>query len=479
MSLITFGKLCFLINILTVCAAVAQAEENETGAVMTKLCNFNNTLIDPPDEVGGKYCDCDVENSPPWGIAVVVINCQDHHLQNDIFQGETLPQGTIRLDLSYNKFSSIPNFSGDKLEYLSLRNNNITALADKNFVNISYLMELDLSENGIELINSDAFVGLKILRYLNLAENQIKLIHPNAFSPIIHLEHLVLSHNPLGDFFNNSENDIFLKLGVTPRLNMIELENCSLVQIDLSNGVGLDHIILTSNQLTTIQKLPRALSHLDISDNPIRLMSAKCLPHLSNLQSLTMEDMPYLYRLDEYALFGLPRLTHLNLQGSRNLTTIDPHVFGKNVVLNETDTVLENLILKGTNIRTLNSSLQFAFEQLKTLDLTGTPFNCDCQVQWLKKMNFTTLATCAKPASLRGTDLSKIDFDKLQCKVEKSWIYTVFNVLLVIFLVICVGAVVYLVYRVIRPRQKVQMRKMGVNSPYARVTIEPNQAEHL
>ncbi|XP_062563074.1 leucine-rich repeat neuronal protein 1-like [Armigeres subalbatus] len=479
MSVITFGKLCFLINILTACAAVAQAEENETSAVMTKLCNFNNTLIDPTDEADGKYCDCDVENSPPWGIPVVVINCQDLHLQNSIFQGEILPQSTIRLELSYNKFSSIPYFSGDKLKYLSLRNNKITAVADKNFVNISSLVELDLSENEIELINSDAFVGLKILRYLNLAENEIKVIQPNAFSPFTHLEHLVLSHNPLGDLFKTSDNDIFLKLGVTPRLNIIELENCSLIQIDLSHGVGLDHIVLSSNQLTQVQKLPRALSHLDISNNPIRLMSAKFLPHLSNLQSLTMEDMPVLYKLDEYALFGLPRLIYLNLQGSRNLTTIDAHVFGKNVILNETDTVLEELILKGTHIRTLNSSLKFAFEQLKTLDLTGTPLNCDCQIRWLKEANFTTHATCAKPASLRGTELSEVDMNKLQCKVEKSWIYTVFNVLLVILLVVLVVAAVYLVYLAIRPRQPVQMRKVGANSPYARVTIEPNQAENL
>lgn len=479
MAEITFGKLCFLINILTACAVIVQAQEDDTGAMMTKLCNFDKPLIDPTDDAGGKYCDCDVENSPPWGIPVVIISCQDHHLQNDIFQVELLPQGTIRLDLSYNKFTSAANFTGDKLKYLSLRNNKITTLADKNFVNVSSLLELDLSENEITLINSDAFEGLKILRKLNLAENQITIIQPNAFSPFNHLEHLVLSNNPLGEFFNKSENDVFLKLGVTPRLSVIELENCSLVQIDLSNGVGLDHIILSSNQLTQIQKLPRALSHLDISNNPIRLMSAKLLPHLSNLQSLTMEDMPNLYKLDEYALFGLPRLTHINLQGSRNLSIIDPHVFGKNVVLNETDTVLEELILKGTNIRTLNSSLQFAFEKLKTLDLTGTALNCDCEIRWLKEMSFNTEASCAKPASLRGMQLSEVDVDKLQCKVEKSWIYTMFNVLLVILLIILVIAAVYLVYIAIRPRQQVQMRKVGVNSPYARVTIEPNQAENL
>lgn len=479
MAVIPFGKWCLLINFLTVCAVLILGQEDDTGAVMTKLCNFDRPLIDPTDDTGGKYCDCDVENSPPWGIPVVIINCQDHHIQNDIFQAENLPQGTIRLDLSYNKLASIPTFVGDKLKYLSLRNNAIKALHDKNFVNVSSLLELDLSENEIDLINSDAFDGLKLLRKLNLAENHIKMIQANAFSSAVQLEHLVLSNNPLGDFFNSSENDIFLRLGVTPRLNIIELENCSLVNIDLSNGVGIDHIVLSSNQLTQIQKLPRALAHLDISNNPIRVMTAKLLPHLSNLQSLTMEDMPNLFKLEEYALFGLPRLTHLNLQGSRNLTTIDPHVFGKNVVHNETDTALQELILKGTNIRTMNSSLKFAFEKLQVLDLSGTPLNCDCAIRWMKEMQFSTTASCAKPASLRGQHFSDIDIDKLQCKVEKSWIYMVFNVLLVILLIVLVIVAVYLVYITIRPRQQVQLRKVGVNSPYARVTIEPNQAEHL
>lgn len=488
MAVIMYGKVWLLISVLMVAASgVVRGQESdspaddESSAIVTKLCNFDKPLLDPTDDVGGKFCDCDVENSPPWGIPVVLIDCRDHHLQNAIFQAETLPQGTIRLDMSFNKFGAAPVFVGDKLKYLSLRNNAITDLKDKNFANVIGLVELDLSENEIELINSDAFTGLVTLRQLNLAENKIKVIQSNAFSPLQHLEHLVLSHNPLGGFLNATENDIFLKLGVTPRLAIIELENCSLTMVDLSNGVGLDQIVLSYNQLLHIQKLPKAVTHLDISGNPFKTMSAKFLPHLFHLQHLTMEDMPYLYKLEEYALFGLPRLAHLNLQGSRNLTTFDPHAFGRNVVVNETDTVLEELILKGTSIRTLNSSLQFAFDQLKVLDLTGTPLSCDCNIRWIKDLNVTTHASCTKPASLRGQQLADIDAGRLQCKDEKSWLYTVFNVLLVVLLVVLVGAAVYLVYLAIRPRrQQVQLRnKVGVNSPYARVTIEPNQAENL
>lgn len=482
MAVIMFGKVCLLISVLAASGVVVRGQEQDsTGddVMVTKLCNFEKPLLDPADDAGGKFCDCDVENSPPWGIPVVLIDCRDHHLQNAIFQAEQLPQGTIRLDLSYNKFVSIPDFSGDKLKYLSLRNNAITALKDKNFANVRGLVELDLSENGIELINSDAFTGLVTLRQLNLAENRIKTIQPNAFSPLQHLEHLVLSHNPLGAFLNTTENDIFLKLGVTPRLAVIELENCTLTTIDLSNGVGLDKIILSYNQLLSIQKLPKALTHLDISGNPFKTMSAKFLPHLFHLQHLTMEDMPFLYKLEEYALFGLPRLAHLNLQGSRNLTTIDPHAFGRNVVLNETDTVLQELILKGTSIRTLNSTLQLAFDQLKVLDLTGTPLACDCNIRWLKSLNVTTHASCSKPASLRGQLLADIDADRLPCKEEKSWLYNVFNVLLVVLLVILVIVAIYLVYLAIKPKQVQLRNKVGVNSPYARVTIEPNQAENL
>uniref|UniRef100_A0A8D8FK16 Leucine-rich repeat neuronal protein 1 n=2 Tax=Culex pipiens TaxID=7175 RepID=A0A8D8FK16_CULPI len=488
MAVIMFGKLCLLMSVLTASGVgiVRGQEADSTGndentALVTQLCNFDKPLLDPSDDAGGKFCGCDVESSPPWGIPVVLIDCRDHHLQNAIFRAETLPQGTIRADMSYNKFVEVPLFSGDKLKFLSLRNNAITSLKDKNFANVSGLVELDLSENEIELINSDVFTGLVTLRQLNLAENRITVIQANAFSPLQHLEHLVLSHNPLGAFLNATENDIFLKLGVTPRLSIIELENCSLTVVDLTNGVGLDQIVLSYNQLLSIQKLPKAVTHLDISGNPFKTMSAKFLPHLFHLQHLTMEDMPYLYKLEEYALFGLPRLSHLNLQGSRNLTTFDPHAFGRNVVLNETDAVLQELILKGTSIRTLNSSLLQAFDQLNVLDLTGTPLTCDCNVRWLKTLNVTTHASCTKPMSLRGQQLADIAEDRLQCKEEKSWLYTVFNVVLVVLLVVLVGAAVYLIYLAIRPRrQQVQLRnKVGVNSPYARVTIEPNQAENL
>ncbi|XP_055625973.1 leucine-rich repeat neuronal protein 1-like [Toxorhynchites rutilus septentrionalis] len=471
-----FGKLCLLINILTSFAVIVVGQKDEE---LTKLCNFDKPLIDPAEENGGKYCDCDVENSPPWGIPVVIINCQDHHLQNDIFRAEILPQGSIRLDVSYNKFSSVPNFVGDKLKYLSVRNNVITTLRDKNFANVTSLLELDLSENKITTVSSDVFVGLTLLRKLNLAQNSIATIQGNALSTLMNLEHLVLSNNPLGSLLNTSENDIFLKLGVTPRLNIIELESCSLVNIDLTNGIGLDSVIMSFNQLTQIQKLPKGITHLDVSGNPIRVMTAKFLPHLFNLQILTMEDMPNLYKLDEYALFGLPRLVRLNLQGSRNLTFIDPHAFGKNVILNETDTALEELILKGTNIRTLNSSLQFAFEKITLLDLAGTPLSCDCEIRWLKEFNVSTHASCSKPASLRGQQFSDIDVSQLQCQVEKSWIYTLFNVLLGVLLIVLVIVAGYLVYVTIRPRQQVQLRKVGSSSPYARVTIEPNQAENL
>ncbi|XP_055597172.1 leucine-rich repeat neuronal protein 1 [Uranotaenia lowii] len=483
-----FGKLCLLIIILTASAAVVvpevKAEAREIGAedsvVVTKLCSFDKPLIDPTDESNSKFCDCDVENSPPWGIPVVLINCQDHHFQNAIFQVKILPQGTIRLDLSYNKLTSIPSFVSEKLQYLSVRHNEIASLTDKNFANVTMLLELDISENNIELINSDAFIGLTLLRKLNLAENKIKTIQPNAFSVFSYLEHLILSHNPLGEFLNSSENDIFLRLGVTPRLHNIELENCTITKIDLSSGVGLDNIVLGSNQLFQIPNLPKQLSLLDISDNPIRVMTAKFLPHLHNLQHLIMQDMPNLYKLEEFALFGLPRLTNLNLQGSRNLTVIDPYIFGKNVVLNETDTVLEHLNLKGTSIKTLNSSLEFAFERLAVLDLTGAPLNCDCQLQWIKHLgNATVHGSCTKPMSLRGHQLVDLEQDQFKCKVEKSWVYMMFNVLLVILLIVLVLAAIYLVYIAIRPRQKVQMRKPGSNSPYARVTIEPNQMENL
>uniref|UniRef100_A0A182IT44 LRRCT domain-containing protein n=1 Tax=Anopheles atroparvus TaxID=41427 RepID=A0A182IT44_ANOAO len=448
---------------------------------VSHLCHFEKPLLDPTDTDDDQFCDCDVHNAPPWGLPEVQIDCRKHQIGDDFWQGyEQLPQGTIRLDLSRNALTAVPQLVGDKLRYLRLSQNQITTIPDRVFANLSALHELDLSGNRIEIIGTDALAGLAMIKQIDLSDNLIRTIEVNAFSQFIHLERLILSNNSLGEFFNRTEADLYLRLGVTTRLSSLEMERCNLSDINLGSGVGLQRVLLGHNRLQQLARLPKQLSYLDLSGTPIRSLPAKFLPQLLHLETLILQDMPILYTLEEYALYGLPRLTMLNLQGSRNLSNIHPYLFGQNVVRNESGIALKRLILKGTNIRTLNSSLEVPLENLSLLDIRGAPLRCDCELRWLRELpNVKTLGACVKPSALRGKMFGTVDPHDFQCRAEQSWVYIVFNVVLAVVLLILVAVGIFLIIRAIRPKPHVQLRRVGAASPYARVTIEPNQAEVL
>ncbi|XP_035789099.1 insulin-like growth factor-binding protein complex acid labile subunit [Anopheles albimanus] len=484
---------CLLLSIVgtSVCeeAAIA-AEEGEPQAQslpvpVSHLCNFTKPLLDPTETEDDGYCICNTHNGQPWGIPVVEINCRNRLLTHIFVPGvvEQLPQGTVRLDLSHRELTDVPWLAGSSLHYLHLDHNAITTVPDKVFANLSSLLELHLSGNRIEVLSTDALAGLAMLKLLDLSHNRLRAIELNAFSVPIHLERLILSNNTaLGVFFNRTgESDLFLRLGVTTRLATIELERCNLTDISLTNGAGLERALLGHNRFQQLAQLPKQLTHLDVSGTPIRSLPPKFLPYLLHLDTLIMQDMPTLVMLEAYSLYGLPRLSYLNLQGSRNLTTIHGHLFGQNVVRNETtDAGLKRLVLAGTSIRTLNDSLQVAFESLRVLDLRGAPLYCDCKLRWLREMrNLTTTAMCLKPSSLRRAPFGLVQPHQFECRSEQSWVYTVFNVILGVLLVVGVGVGIYLIVRAIRPGPQVVLRRVGETSPYARVTIEPNLAENL
>lgn len=483
-------KRIVLLFVLLVYVQVLRAQEEDSvdpgtdvpdvRVIVSHLCSFKKPLQDPTDIDGDQYCDCDVENTP-MGLPKVEINCRRHQLGDDFWQEyELLPQGTTRLDLSLNGLTVVPRLSGEQLRYLNIGHNQITTIPDKVFANVSLLEKLDLSRNRIETLTTDALAGLSKLELIDLSGNLIRSIEVNAFSNALQLHQLILSNNSLGTFFTRIEADLYLRLGVTNRLTILEMERCNLTDINLSSGVGLEQAMLGYNPLQQLSKLPKQLAYLDISGTPIRSLSAKFLPHLLHLKTLILQDMPILYTLEEYALYGLPRLTKLNLQGSRNLSTIHPHVFGQNVVRNETDTKLEHLILSGTNIRTLNSTLKFAFENLGLVDMRGAPLRCDCQLRWLRELpKLKTLGLCVKPNAVRGKPFGMVESNQFQCRAEQFWIYTVFNVLLAILLIVLLSIGIFLIVRAIRPKPHVQLRMVGATSPYARVTIEPNRAEVL
>lgn len=345
---------------------------------------------------------------------------------------------------------------------------------------------MDLSYNRILDIHQDSFQHLQLLHFLDLSGNRLKTLPQNIFSGLINLSILKMSFNlNLGlsfsmDISNTSQTDIYMHYGLTPKVSVLAMEYCNISHINLENGVNLEEVYLGFNNITQLRSLrfPRGVKKLDVSGNKMLVLTAKCLPHLFSLQELVMEDMPHLSFLDEYALFDLPKLKILNFQGSQNLSFIHPFVFGRNVVSNTTDMVLEKVNLRGCNLKTLNSSLAIPFDRVKEFTLDGNPFICDCGAQWIKKMDIETELRCSKPAALYGELLSDVDYDSLECDEKVFWMSKLFSSLVILVLLIVLGYGLYLIIVKMRPNNRSRKTtKVGSNSPYSPVTIQPNRAE--
>lgn len=459
---------------------VTAADTDEKVTQIKKLCDDRDSAVIGP--VNKDVCACQTKSRKPWGEIYQEIDCRNRAWSQDNFAAEILPVGTEVVDLSFNNFRYVPDFIGKRLKNLKMNHNNITAIDEHNFIKVFNLVTLDLSWNSIEQVSMNAFAQLSSLQELNLSRNRLKYLQPNIFSPLVSLIHLILSENPLNKTFDQADVDLIVTLGVTPRLEKLEMDYCNLNMINIRQGVGLNRVSFRFNNFLTLPDVPREIEILDFSGNPIKILTAKFLPHLYKLHTLYLEDMPNLTEIKEYALFGLPRLHYLNLQGSKNLSYFSEHAFGTNVILNETDTVMEKLNMRGTNLRFMNSSLRFAFENIRVFDLSGNPFFCDCEVIWIKELNVETGAKCDRPNLMRGKLVSDISTEQLVCR-ERTWLFRAMTVLLILLLIVLCAVATYLIMMGIKPSRRQHLQKLGASSPYARITtstvvIDPNRAEN-
>ncbi|XP_031663166.1 leucine-rich repeat-containing protein 24-like [Oncorhynchus kisutch] len=85
----------------------------------------------------------------------------------------------------------------DRLLYLYLQNNSISALEPGAFLAQGPLIELALNGNLIHLLTPDTFTGLVHLRILYLAANQITRLHDHTFTGLQSLQELHLQENSI------------------------------------------------------------------------------------------------------------------------------------------------------------------------------------------------------------------------------------------------------------------------------------------
>lgn len=487
MKTLLFLSTAVLLTLSSVYVEADEATESDNDdssavKVFTQFCNFNTSIVDTYN-----FCICDTDPSAVVGRPAIKIDCTlsdgVSNLTNEVFKAEKLPLNTVSLTLSYQRFTSIPLFSGN-LKVLDLSNNHISIIKENNFANIQALEQLDLSYNQISEVQLNAFSSLKFLNSLDLSHNQLVLVPANTFLPLPTLRTLNLSGNEgFGRIMGKNSTTsslakMYEQLGVSIWLRNLEMERCNISKINLMNGRGLEVVNFGYNEIVDFSKLelPPNVLKLELSGNPIRDMKQYSLSHIYNLQELIIEDMPFLGRLEQYSLYGLSKLHHLSLEGSKNLSYFDPFVFNAE---DEGDMGLKKLNLRGCNLRGLNESLKDIVDGLEELHLEGNPFTCDCELAWMKDVEVETEIHCNRPEDFQGKFFNDISEKDLKCSRTSLFMKKLVNSLILLALLVGCSLAIWCFFRQLNPQnRRKQFQKVGPESPYQRVTIEPNRAEY-
>lgn len=461
---------------------VAASIRLSAGDDFKQLCNPFHAVTH--DE---NFCRCELAHSSVIGRPSIKIDCMLSegviNLTNEYFKAENLPLNTFSLILSYQSFTAVPFFIGD-LRELDMSNNHITIVKQSNFADVRSLERLDLSYNRIAEVETNAFATLKMLHHLDLSNNLLHIVPAHTFEPLITLHTLKLSGNEgfgriMGrNATNSSLAKIYLQLGVSIGLKSLEMERCNVSTINLMDGQGLDHVNLGYNEIVDVSKLelPAHIKKLELSGNPVKELSSYALSNIYNLHELIMEDMPFLGRVEEYSLYALSKLQHLSLEGSKNLSFFHPQAFD---VETHTHIDVKILNLRGCNLRILNSSLKSIFDGLDELHLDGNPFNCDCDLQWMKEIEVKTDFRCNKPEEHNGKLFSELSEKELKCSKMSRFMKKLVNSLILLTLLIGCSLAIWCFFRQLSPKgRRKELQKVGPESPYQRVTIEPNRAEY-
>lgn len=466
-------KNIFLKFILIFCV-LSQIHGKNVTSLCSKPINNPNKLENLPQSV----CDCVTENSPTWGELVLVIDCTEKLLEIEGFNAERLPNFTVSLDVPYNKFTTLPILEGDELNFLDATYNQIHSLVANNFAKIPNLMHLDLSNNQLEKIDVDAFYGLKKLTELHLANNALHLLPANLFSPLTSLNYMVLSGNVrLNDTFSLVGMDLFLRMGVTPNLQKLEVERCNLTVFDLARGSWLKEVYLAGNKIIDLKSMPSGVQVLDFSTNNIETIPESFFIEMSGLEMILLQDMPKLTSVEAMSFYPLRNLKHVSFRGSKQLRHLDAEAFGP-LTNDDKRPNIEIFNLQGTNIGSLNETLYDLLKNIKAIDLDGAPLVCDCNLRWMKQLNVETNGQCRSPKYLRGVLLSGVPDKNFECRLFPKSVYTVINgVLILLVLVCCSLAVWFVTMKLKRTTDNRHKTNVHSSSPYSPITIATNVRE--
>lgn len=312
------------------------------------------------------------------------------------------------LNLAENRLHTLDDklFNGlYVLSKLTLNNNLISVIELNAFKNCSDLKELDLSTNQLSEVPL-ALQDLSVLRTLDLGENQIKQFRNGSFRNLNQLTGLRLIDNQIENITIGMFSDL-------PRLSVLNLAKNRVQSIErgsFDNNTEIQAIRLDGNFLSEINGIFATLSTLEwlnLAENHLVWFDYAFIP--SKLQWLDIhgnfiESLGNYYKLQE-------EIKVKTLDASHNrLIEIGPMAVPNSVELifinnNHIHTIHSNTFVDKVNLTRVdlyaNSLSKLQLHQLriapmplnKTLPefyLGGNPFECDCTMEWLQRVNNLT-----------------------------------------------------------------------------------------
>ncbi|XP_066286638.1 toll-like receptor 2 [Branchiostoma lanceolatum] len=258
------------------------------------------------------------------------------------------------------------------LKTISMKNNAIQTLNLTNVKDLAEVTSIKFTGNALERIPFLAFAKstLAKLEDLMLDSNKISVIHEDAF-------------------------------GGLPSLKVLDL-NGNMIQV-------LNKAIL--HQLEKVEKL-------NLSNNAIHTLEAETFAEMKDLHvlDLTQNNMTFTSETSASLFTGPENLTSLYL--AQNLIKSCPEDLGKALPY------LRHLGLQKNNISVFSETFLKGLGSLKEIDLSGNPFSCTCDVEWLfdrLKENGTVAFIkweeyeCYYPRHSRGVNFEHFNPEVLKC----------------------------------------------------------------
>ncbi|XP_059470097.1 toll-like receptor Tollo [Neocloeon triangulifer] len=298
-----------------------------------------------------------IEATALAGLRVLSLLSLDSNALRSIHPNAFRNASSLRdLHLNANRLMDSPRALADvrMLSTLDLGENLISSIDNASFGELRELYGLRLTENNLVNVSARALAKLPSLKILNLSKNKISRVEHGAFDSNTNLQAIRLDGNQLTDI-----NRLFDKL---PKLVWLNISDNTLAKFDFELVPrGLQWLDLHANRLTELSNHldlgPLKITTLDASANRLSELAGSAIP--DSVELLFLSDN-LISKVQAYTFFKKPNLTRVDLFGNK-ISSLTPNA------------------LRITSVPASKSLPEFF--------LGGNPFQCDCALEWLQRVN--------------------------------------------------------------------------------------------